>query len=158
MKKIYVGFSRPKGKLCPCFSWGIRAFQGWTPYSHVYVKIESKSFERDLIYQASGLQVNFMGSNYFYEHVHMIEEFEVSISDENFKKMVQFCIDNAGKPYSKRDIAAILFQKEEWLDGRDKFICSELAAIILEDYTDVSFNKPLGLVTPKNIYEMLKNR
>ena len=153
MKNITIGFSRPKGKICPCFSWGIRLFQGWTPYSHVYIKINSKSLDRDLIYQASGTQVNFMGSELFYGHVHVFEEFEIQIKDEDYIEMMKFCIDNAGKPYSARDILAILFSSEKLLDGREKFICSELVGIILEDYADISSGKKIP--TPKDIYNLL---
>lgn len=155
MKNITIGFSRPKGNICPCFSWGIRLFQGWTPYSHVYVKIKSKSFDRELIYQASGTQVNFMGSKLFYERVHMFNEFKLQIKDEDYIEMMRFCIDNAGKPYSMMDIFAILFKNEKLLDGREKFICSELVGIILKNYAKIPINKKTGMLTPKNIYNLL---
>jgi len=157
MRKITVGFSRPKGKIFPVFSWAIRAYQGWTDYSHTYVKFTSSSLGRDIVYQASGLQVNFIGSKLFYDHVHVIDEFEFEVTDEAYKKVMQFCIDNAGKPYSMRDIFAILLKIDKLLDGNKKFICSELVAHILQDCINISCEKAPGLVTPKDLYSLLKS-
>jgi len=155
MKKITIGFSRPKGKICPCLSWGIRLFQGWTPYSHVYVKFHSNSLDRDVIYQASGLQVNYIGSKLFYKHVHVVDEFSLEISDEDYRKMMQYTVDNAGKPYSLKSIFAILFKIESWCDGDDSFVCSELIGEILRKYTDVSIDKSSEALTPKDIHRYL---
>lgn len=155
MKKLIVGFSRPKGKLFPCFSWGIRLFQGWTQYSHVYLKFKSSSLSRDIIYQASGLQVNFIGKKMFYDHVHVIKEFELELTDADYIQMMKFFIDNAGKPYSIKDIIAILFNKPNLSDGNDSFICSELVALVLNRYIGISFNKPLGLLSPKDVYKII---
>ena len=86
---------------------------------------------------------------------HVIDEFELEIKDDDYIEMMRFCIDNAGKPYSLRDIGAILFRSEKLLDGRDKFICSELVGTILKNYAKVPIDKKTGMLTPKNIYNLL---
>lgn len=155
MKKITVGFSRPKGNIFPFFSWGIRIFQGWTDYSHVYVKTNSKKLNRDIIYQASGLQVNFIGANYFYEHVHVIKEFVIEIEDSDYLNMMRFMVDNAGKPYSFRDILAISLKSKKLLDGDKGFVCSNLIGTILHKFKGLSSDKNIELLIPKDIYNIL---
>lgn len=155
MKKIKIGFSKPKNHIFPIFSWGIRLFQGWTDYSHVYLKFHSDSLDKDIIYQASGLQVNFVGNELFSKHVHIIKEFEIEIDDNDYINLLQFAVDNAGKPYSIIDIIAILFNKPKLLDGNKKYICSELIATILAKYYLMTGNKSYGMYTPKDIYNFL---
>jgi len=156
MKYITIGFSRPKGKKFPIFSWGIRFFQGWTDYSHVYLKFSSNSLDRDIIYQASGTQLNFMGSKIFEDHAHMIEEFVLEINDTDYRSLLQFCIDNAGKPYSIRDILAILLKSRKLLDNESGFVCSNLMGYILQNYLKITLNKDYEMYTPKDIYSILK--
>ncbi|HLD91720.1 MAG TPA: hypothetical protein VI911_12035 [Patescibacteria group bacterium] len=156
MKKMIIGFSRPKGKAFPWFSWVIRAKQGFTRYSHVYVKFSSLSIQREIIYQASGTQVNYIGSVLFYKHVHVVEEFEIEISDEQYLKMMQYMVDNAGKPYSIKNILANVFRSEKLLDGDEGFVCSELAGDILEKFKGLVFDKPLDIIQPKDVYIVLK--
>src|SRR5258708_2144045 len=98
MKTIKVGFSRPKAWFVP-FSWLIRLCLK-TPYSHVYIKTHSDSLNRDIIYQASGLQVNFVGNILFESKENIVKEFSLDISDEIYTNMMQDSIDIAGGPYS----------------------------------------------------------
>ncbi len=161
MKKIIIGFSRPKGVTCPCFSWAIRAYQGWTDYSHCYIKFHSKSLDRDIVYQASGLQVNFIGNLFFEDHVHVIKEFEIEITDKDYRKIMQLSVDNAGKPYSLMQILGMLYAEifgtmpEVFKDGDQKYICSELVGEILVKYCNYEFDKDLETLSPKDIFDAL---
>lgn len=156
MKKIIVGFSRPK--KWNILSYLIMKFQR-TNYSHVYVKFRSESLNRDLIYQASGLQVNFVGSSLFYEHHIVVGEFELEISAEIYKKTLQFSVDKAGSPYSMKQLFNILLYtftgKSILKDGRNAYICSELVGEILSDNFKIVIDKDLDIVTPKDIYKIL---
>jgi hypothetical protein len=102
MRTIVVGFSRPK--KWNLLSWLIMKIQR-TNYSHVYVKFYSNSLERELIYQASGLQVNFVGSILFYNHHLAVKEFELDVSDESHINALRFAVDKAGTPYSIKSLA-----------------------------------------------------
>ena len=129
---IYIGFSKAKGSF-PILSWIIQAIEG-TNYSHVYLRIPSAWFERDLYFQASSVMVNFMGPTYFDEHAQMVEEYPIQISSETKKKVWQYCIDNAGKPFwghnggimgfgasfvhlPERRLTAIVLTNCDWLEN-----------------------------------------
>lgn len=162
MDGIIVGFSRPK-KWKP-FAWLI--MQAYNiPYDHVYVRFYSDSYERNLVYQASGTKVNFMSQEIFLEDNLAIAEFEIEISKENKKQMVQFAIDNCGKPYGIKAVFGLtlvriaeLFGKtikNPFRDNETTYVCSELGAYILEYYADVKLPKNYEDITPKDLYNCL---
>ena len=159
MKTIKVGFSRPKSWFVP-FSWLIRLFL-WTPYSHVYVKYHSDSLDRDIIYQASGLKVNFVGNTLFQTEELVVKEFSLNIPDDFYNKMLQESVDEAGVPYSMMQIfntlGYLLFKTEFFKNKIAGYDCSRLVAQILE--IDPQYNlPPLSIVTPKDVYNYLEKK
>lgn len=154
MRKVIVGFSKPKNKTLPIYSWIIRAIDQ-SSFSHVYVKITTR-FGLDLIYQASGVQNNFMGLTYFQQHAETVKEFDFEISDDNYSKLMTFCITKAGAPYSiKQAIDVGLFKlfgikPKAFPDG---FVCSELVGHIIKDYISPENIDP-NLLTPKDIFRL----
>lgn len=165
MEKIIIGFSKSKKKL-PVFSWLIRAVLG-THFSHVYIKFFSNHHKRWLIYQASGTQVNFMAEEHFNNLNEVTDEFELEITPESKFDMMCFCIDNAGAPYGLKEIFGIFlnqvcekayqYLKCIFKDGQQSYVCSELVSYILRDYANVSIEKDYDLVTPKDVYTILKD-
>lgn len=162
MKRIIVGFSRPI-KWKP-FAKLIMAVDG-TNYDHVYIKLHSDTYQRDVIYQASGLQVNFMSTSVFTGNNVIVKEFYVDVTDANYVKLMQFCIDNAGKPYSIKEILGFgwiklnrLFGKEvsnPFQEGTNEFVCSILADYILENFTSVAAIKDFENVDPLMMFKVL---
>ena len=92
--KVSVGFSRHNGSALSAL---ICAVEG-TEYSHVYIRRASKYGE--YVYQASGLQVNFMSIDTFLEHNTIVEEYEFEIPGTKHDDVIAFCIKYAGRPYS----------------------------------------------------------
>lgn len=156
MKKVSIGFSRPK--TFKPLSWLICKVQG-TDYSHAYIKFHSDSLDRDLIYQASGLQVNFVGKTLFEADHIIVREFDIQISDAAHKKALQFAVDKAGTPYSIKQLLNILIyiliKKSPFEDGRSSYVCSELVGQMLKEEFGVEVSKDLDIVTPKDIYEIM---
>lgn len=167
MEKLIIGFSRPnKFKI---FAWLIMKI--WkTPFDHVYVKFRSDYYDRDIIYQASGIMVNFMSPVIFAENNLIIDEFELDITSENKIKLMQFAIDNAGKPYGlKEGIGLVLIEiarhfgkiiKNPFGDGSKTYVCSKLAAYIKENFTysNKLINLPVDIdqISPLDMYNSLK--
>lgn len=157
MRKVSIGFSRPT--KFAILSWLIQTVQK-TDYSHVYIKFYSSSYDRNIIYQASGLQVNFIGEQLFQEHHVVSKEFEFDVSEETYKKMMAFAIDRAGYPYSIKqlfNIAGYMITGKTLLskDGRDSYVCSELASQMMEEDLKIPLDKDLDLITPKDVYVIL---
>lgn len=158
MKTITIGFSKSK-KKCAFGSALIRWYLG-TPYSHVYVKFEARAYERTLIYEAVGAGVRFVGSNVWSQSHEEVDSFEIQISDENYKKIMQFCIDNSGLEYGFFQnigilIADALKMKDNPFTSGEN--CSEAIGevLALEGY---KVDKDFNLLTPKDIHLILNDK
>lgn len=165
MKSIIVGFSRPK-KWKPFARLIMIAYK--ITYDHVYVKFHSNTYLRDIIYQASKMMVNFVGTSVFESENIIVKEFSIQISDENYVALMQFAIDNAGKPYSLKEILGLglvqlcsLFGKiieNPFKEGTNEYVCSILASYILENYTKEGPRIDFQDVNPKFLYDFLINK
>lgn len=158
MKTITIGFSKSTKKFA-IGSLLIRWYMG-APYSHVYLKFKSSSLDRVLIYEAVGAGVRFIGANRWASHAEEVSSFNIEISDENYTKLMQFCVDNAGIEYGFFQNLGILFanlcklKKNPLTDGNN---CSEAIGEILE-LEGYKINKDLNLLTPKDIHLILDNK
>jgi len=159
VRKIVIGFSRPKGWFKP-FSWAIRLVE-WTPYSHVYIKTYSNLANTWLIYQASGTQVNFMGQKQFDAHAETIKEFEFEISEDAYKGYMTWAIINAGAPYGLGSVIGILLMrllrlnKNILADGSILQYCAELTARAMHDFIKADIlPSEFETAGPKRIYEI----
>lgn len=159
MRKIQIGFSRPK-KVFPIFSWAIRLVE-WTSYSHVYVKSFSSIADEFLVYQASGTQVNFMGFCYFSRVAHVVKEFEFEISEEAHKAYLKWAIRMSGAPYGLKAVLGILLvrcfnlKRNPLSDGEKTWFCSELAGRVLSDFMGAHFPpEELEMAGPKKLFEL----
>lgn len=133
--KLVIGFSRPKSGLKP-FAHAIMMYQG-TDYSHVYLRFRSDSLERDLIYQASSTMINFMGAILFESEEVVVAEYELEIPEDKKKALMQYLVDNAGKPYAVTQLLGMLLDRSFNIqikclsNGDSEMVCSELVARIL---------------------------
>ena len=164
--KIIVGFSKPKSKW-KIFSAIIRFFQK-TPYSHSYIKMQSDNLGLTYIYQANGSGLNFCNLEIFNKKNIVIKEFifdESKIDREIYKKVFIYCMANAGKSYSFKQILYIFKSiimrffgckcDKKKINGDSGYICSELVAYILE-IIGYRLNKEYDYVTPKDLYIFLE--
>lgn len=152
---IEIGFSRPKKfKL---FSVLTRLWQGWTPYSHVYLKFRIEDIKRVLVLEASYGEVHFIEYSNWQKANICIAKKSLDFGDWTINKALVFGIDRLQKPYGITSIVGIflneLFGVKIFTDGDKSYICSELVANALGDY--YKFNKPLDYVTPKDLYNKI---
>lgn len=163
MSSITIGFSRPK--TWKPFAWLImKAYR--TNYDHVYIKFHSNTYDRDIIYQASSVMVNFMSPVVFQQNNIVVKEFQVDVPDENYAKLMQFCIDNAGKPYSLKEVlgfACVIiagwFGKKisnPLKSGTEEYVCSVLAGYILDNFTKTVTPSDYEDASPPVIYALLE--
>lgn len=136
MSEITVGFSRSKLKFAP-ISWLIRLCEK-TNFSHSYIKIKSESLDRELIYQANGSGVYFIGKQAFEELNESVIEFKFNISEEEKIRILRWAVDSSGKKYSKTQLLGVgikrLFKffginiKNPFGNENKAYICTELVA------------------------------
>jgi hypothetical protein len=163
MDEIIVGFSRPKAWLEP-FSWLIRLIT-WAPMSHAYIKYQDPYTSRWIIYQASGLKVNFIGKTSFDNIENVIAEFNLPVSNETKQKLVQGAIDTLGVPYGTKQLLGYLYVVFVRLFGKivtnplydaSSFFCSELASDDLEEI-GLSGLDP-SVTSPKDLYNFMLSK
>jgi len=163
MKKIILGFSRPKNPTM--FSKAIMWADG-TEYSHVYVKWSWDKIERDIIYQASKFAVNFESNVTFDTHAIAVEEYEIEIDDETYKEVMQFCMDNSNKPYGMKEILGFFWMKINEKLGRtihnpfpgngDSYICSKIGAAILQIIKKCLLKEALDDIDPYDLNSIVR--
>lgn len=163
MREIIVGFSKPKGWFKP-YSWLIRAIEG-TSYSHTYIKTYARSADTWLVYQASGVQVNFIGEKRFYAAVQVVKEFNLTISEDSYGKFLNFAIRESGAPYGIKGVLgnplARVFnlKKNPFGDGSTSYYCVELVARVLKDGLGVVVSDDeLEKIGLKELYELLEKQ
>lgn len=160
--KIIIGFSKPKKwKL---FAWIIQTAYN-TPYDHVYIQFYSEKFDRHLVYQASNLAVNFIEYSNFCSINDVVKEFEFDMDAINRVEMIQWAIDNCGKPYGIKSALGLgivrLFDifgkkiKNPFSDDDKTYVCCELAAYVLKEFEHFQIEEDLNLINPKELYELL---
>lgn len=165
MSTITIGFSRPKEtKLISSLIMTVER----TKYSHVYIRWHSTGIDRTLIYQASGLAVNFMGLDHFLDHNTIVDEFDIEVSEESRRQIIQFAVDTVGLGYGTKQILGIGILrigsafgarwKNPFRDGRQTYVCSELVAHIMKSFMSEDIDINLDDISPKDIYEILLGR
>lgn len=161
MRRVIVGFSRPKAWLKP-FSWAIRLVER-TPYSHVYIRTRADALGVDLIYQASGVQLNFMGLEHFKENALILYEFEGYLPDEKYREFMRWAITNSGASYSSKQPLGILaiklfnLKKNPFANGRYAWVCSELVGFLLSSFFNLKIDeKELDTIGPRGIFDICK--
>lgn len=163
MSNIVIGFSRPLGWFEP-FSWLIRLVY-WSSYSHAYVRFELPHEKRNIVAQASGLSVNFISDTNFDVKEVIYKEFTFPIDCDKKLALIQFVIDQLGKPYSVKGILGMAFVRIGQLlhikinspfayDQTEDF-CSEMTAYIAENFVGIKINQPVANLAPKDLYNIL---
>lgn len=159
MEKIYVGFSYHKSSLV---SRTIRAVEG-SEYSHVYIRRVSKYGE--YVYQASGLQVNFMNIDIFLEENVIVEEYEFELPDNKKEELISFFMKYAGASYATSSLFKLLIIVGAKRigktvrfkgDGDKTFICSELGAFFCEKILSIDIGDEIDYITPKGLNPIVR--
>lgn len=144
--KVTIGFSKPRHKNFPLFSWLIRLFEG-TPYSHVYLKWYSEHLQMYLVYHAAGSSMHFLGPARAEVELQPIREYELDVTPEMKRLMVVYCVSKAGTPYGLRTVVGIALKrllgtsKNVFADGEKTQFCSEFISRILSTYFHVELPK-----------------
>ena len=156
MKTLAIEFTRPKKGCFAILSQVIRAVQG-TKYSHVRLRWTNTT-GRDVIYEASGSHVKFIGELAQPQApVEIMEAFELNLTIDQYRSLVDMCMRYAGLKYGKLQIVGIglvtLFRlkKNPFADGKRSQVCSELVGRFLQEVVKIDIKFDLDIAGPKEI-------
>lgn len=156
MRTIDICFSKPINRKCDIGSRLIKWYMG-TPYSHVSFHFNVEKYDATLVYEAVGSGIRFLCKEKWEQHAVTIKSYRLTVSDEIYNKIMKVCIRYAGGEYGHLQnlgivIADILNLDKNPFPAHEN--CSELLYFLLEE-AGYKANKSSGLITPRDIDEML---
>lgn len=156
MRKLDIHFTS-SSKFFPIGCWIIKAYMR-TKYSHVAFKFTTNR-NKSLIYEAVGVGVRFISESLWLKKVIIEETYSIDLTEEQFNKIMDFCIDHAGISYGYLQnigivIADLLKLDHNPFDMKEE-VCSQILGEILIEI-GYKFKKQSNLLTPKDIQEALK--
>jgi hypothetical protein len=154
---IYVGFSHPKS-FSP-FASLIEAVED-RGYDHVYIRIQEAISNRWMVFQASGLVVNLISAENFFNNRVSLKEYEVTATQVQYKNVWDFINQNLGLPYSLIEDFGILLMKifklknQPFNQGGSAWFCSKLGAKVCE-ILDIPIPEDVSDVDPTALDSIL---
>lgn len=162
MKSIIIGFSHPSS--FSLHAWLIEKIDG-APFDHAYLRFHSDNLDRDIIYQSNWRGVQFIGAILWTTTTTPVQEFSIQVSDDNYNKMMQFCVDNAGISYGYLAVIGEgireLASKVGWNinnpfnQSQTTEFCSQIVTNCLNIADPSQFNLDADNVSPKNLNDLL---
>lgn len=160
-RTLRIEFTRPKTGGFPIFSYGIRAVQR-TKYSHVRLRWINGT-NRDIIYEASGSSVKFVGTIAQESNkVEIIKFYEIDLDKEHYKGLLDLCMTYADVNYGALQIFGMLIaytfnmNKNPFSDGKYSQVCSEIVGRFLEEVMGWEINVNLDIAGPLQIDQCLE--
>jgi len=156
MRKVVIGFSTPKDfKLASSL---IRLFEG-SEYSHIFIKMEASKkspLPFDKVFQASHGDVNAVVYDVFKEGNKIFHEYEVEVEDSKYFEIAKWLWFQLGKPYGFKQLLGIAFNVKLSNNSDNRFICSELAGMVLKNHLSVDISKSLDYIGLNDIKKILE--
>lgn len=123
---------------------------GWTPYSHVYIRVYSKMTGWWIVYQASHGMVHCMIYDTFKQQNYLVKEFEHHIEPMQLVSFLKTAQSLLGRPYGYWGLVKLALKRWGWKTQGDDdatFHCSELIARLVPSLAcgDIDFIEPVHL-------------
>lgn len=149
MRKLIIGFSDGGNTLSALIKFTTKS-----KVSHVFVMLVED--DETVIYQASGLTVNYENYKHFLTHEKIIELYSLDLTDEDYEKLNKFRLQNVGLPYAGRELIGFLWVlaarqvlgekvKNPLSTGDHAYVCVDIAAAHLP------LGSTEGTMTPEDL-------
>lgn len=162
MRKLTIGFSKPKNHILPIFSWVIQAYEG-LPFSHAFVRWET-SVGPGICYHAAKSNIHFLSDRIFFYNIKVVEEFTFEVSDETFNRVMKFCLENCGSSYGILEVFGIplmdifKLKKNPFSSGATSQYCAELVLRVLQNIGSENLTFNPDQVKLKQLYTYIKEK
>ena len=162
MRKLKIGFSKPKNKLFPIFSWLIRWYEK-TPYSHCYLQWET-SYGPKICYHAAHTSLHFLSERQFEKEITVVEEYEFTIPESRYEKVMIYCLKTCGLQYGLFEVFGIALSEKlglKWnifkTGDREQF-CAELVYRVLGLISDDKLTTDPDMVKLSYVHGLVKEK
>ncbi len=154
MRTLRIGFSTPKKFKLPSFL--IRTFEK-TKFSHTFIVMEGRgNLPFDKVFQASHGDVNCLTYDNFKEDNKIFHEYTWDVPDKVYYGAATFLWNQLQKPYSIKQLLSIALNIKISNNNTEKYICTELAGIILRDHLGFDISKSLDYMGLRDIQHLLE--
>lgn len=161
MKHITIGFSKPN-KFLPLFSWAIRAYEG-IPYSHVFIRWQT-SVGPSICYHAAHTSLHFLSDRMFEKTVIPVEQFEFDVTDEQYTRLLKYCLETCGNNYALLGVFGIAvadifkLSKNPFSSGEDSQYCAELVLRSIGEMNQEKLTYDADIIKLKQVYQFVKSK
>jgi hypothetical protein len=162
MRKLEIGFSKPKNNPLPIFSWLIRLYER-VPYSHVYIRWET-NVGPHICYHAAHTSLHFLSDNQFAREVATVESFEFDITPEQYNRLLKYCLETCGQKYALWEVLMIplvdLFKlsKNPFSRGSTEQYCAELVLRSIGEMSQEKLTYDADRVKLRQVYQFVKEK
>jgi hypothetical protein len=163
MPSITIGFSKPN--KFTLHGWLIEKIDG-SQFDHAYLRFELDKFNRNVVCQSIDVGVQIVSEAQFATKSTPVQEYQLTVTDEQFVSMFQFCIDNAGKSYSILGVIgegivriSAKFGKtitNPFNSDEKTYFCSELVTQCLDTIDPSQFNLNANNISPDQLCTLLQ--
>ena len=154
--RLSLIYTERKGNL---FSWCIKKVLK-TKYSHVALQLSD--IYGNHVYQASVTGVNHISEKSFLQKNTIVYKKSITINEETYTKIKEFCLQMLGRSYSFLAILGIFVdlclgvKNKIGKDGARTYICSEFAAHALKIAIPFK-SEDIDQLDPKELYALTRS-
>lgn len=133
---LKIQFTRPPGKFKP-LSYLIRKILG-TKYSHVLARWQAAQGKIDLVWEAAGSSIRFLGPIAHAGRYEVVREFKIPLTRAEYKRMIKYTHKYAHVNYGRWQLVGMLIARIFRLNkniisqGEAEQVCSEAVAGLLK--------------------------
>lgn len=133
---LKIQFTRP-AKGIKILSWLIRLILG-TKYSHVLARWNAAGGKVDLVWEAAGSSIRFLGPIAHEGKYNVVETYEVPLTRVEYKRLIEYTHNYAHVNYGKTQLIGMLIARLFRLNkniisqGKSEQVCSEAVAGLLK--------------------------
>lgn len=136
MKVLKVQFTRPAGGF-KILSWVVRKILG-TQYSHVLARWDGAKGKVDLVWEAAGSSIRFLGPIAHEGRYEIIEEYKIPLEGYEYSRLIEYTHLYAHVDYSRIQLVGMLYarifkmSRNPLSQGKAEQVCSEAVAGLLK--------------------------
>lgn len=161
-RTLKIQFTRPR-KGCAILSFLIRLILG-TKYSHVLARWDAAGGEIDLVWEAAGSSIRFLGPIAHANRYKVVRQFDIPLTRTEYKRLIKYTHKYAHVDYGKWQLVGMLIarifrmKKNLVSQGEAEQVCSEAVAGLLKYVKEWDIDINMDVYGPDALETYLINK